>query len=166
VNNIVLQAFELKKHFGDVRAVDGINLAVRQGEVFGFLGPNGSGKTTTIGLLLGLLNATAGRVEIFGRPISPVCTKPLRRVGSLVGAPALVPYLSGRENLCLLARLNAEVGGKRVNEVLAQVGIVDAADRQVKEYSTGMKQHRRARSGSHRHPGTSKRSIESAAAYS
>ncbi len=136
----VLQTRGLTKHFGPVRAVDGVDLMVHRGEVFGFLGPNGSGKTTTIGMLLGLIWPTAGTAELFGEVISPERTLPLRRVGSLVGAPGLVPYLSGRENLQLLACLSPVVKNGRVDTVLAQTGLSEAARRKVKGYSTGMKQ--------------------------
>jgi ABC-type multidrug transport system ATPase subunit len=140
MNDIVLQTHALTKHFGDVVAVDSIDLDVYQGEVFGFLGPNGAGKTTAIGMARGLIHATAGRVEIFGQHVSPAHPEPLRRVGSLVGAPALIPYLSGRENLHLLARLHPSVDETRVAEVLAQVKLTEAAGRKVKGYSSGMKQ--------------------------
>jgi ABC-2 type transport system ATP-binding protein len=136
----VLQTRGLAKHFGQVRAVDGVDLGVRRGEVYGFLGPNGSGKTTTIGMLLGLIHPTAGEVELFGQAVSPERTRPLRRVGSLVGAPGLVPYLSGRDNLLLLAQLHPTVVNGRVEAVLAQTGLSAAAHRKVKGYSTGMKQ--------------------------
>ena len=136
----VLQTRGLTKHFGPVRAVDGVDLMVRRGQVFGFLGPNGSGKTTTIGMLLGLIHPTAGAAELFGEPVSPERTGPLRRVGSLVGAPGLVPYLTGRENLQMLARLSPQVHNGQVDAVLAQTGLAEAARRKVKDYSTGMKQ--------------------------
>jgi ABC-type multidrug transport system ATPase subunit len=136
----VLQTLGLTKHFGSVRAVDGVDLMVRRGEVFGFLGPNGSGKTTTIGMLLGLIHPTAGEAELFGEAVSPEQTRPLRRVGSLVGAPGLIPYLSGRDNLQVLARLDPRVENGRVAAVLAQTGLSEAAGRKVAGYSTGMKQ--------------------------
>jgi len=140
MSDIVLQTHRLVKRFGSVVAVDGVSLAVRRGEVFGFLGPNGAGKTTTIGMVLGLIHPTAGRVEVLGQEVAPGRVTPLRRVGSLVGTPGLVPYLSGRENLRLLARLYPEVGDRQVEAVLEQVGLGPAAHRKVKEYSTGMRQ--------------------------
>ena len=138
--NIVLQTHQLSKRYNNVLAVDGVDLEVYEGEVFGFLGPNGAGKTTTIGMALGLVEATNGRVEIFGQPITPSHTHPLRRVGALVGAPALIPYLSGADNLRLLARLEGNIPASRIAAVLAQVGMSEAADRKVQGYSTGMKQ--------------------------
>jgi len=103
---IILQVQDLKKYFGRVHAVDGVNLKVIRGQIYGFLGPNGSGKTTTIGMILGLIHPTGGKVTVFGKTVSPSQTKPLREVGALVGAPALVPYLSARQNLKLIARFN------------------------------------------------------------
>lgn len=140
MSDIVLQTFNLSKQFGDVTAVAGIDLPVYRGEVFGFLGPNGAGKTTTIGMALGLIHPTAGRVEIFGEPVTPGRTRPLRRVGALVGDASLLPYLSGRENLRLLARLYPGVGERQVEAMLDRVGLAQAAARPVKGYSTGMKQ--------------------------
>lgn len=139
-DNPILQTHDLKKHFGKVRAVDGINLNVSRGDVYGFLGPNGSGKTTTIGLILGLLHPTAGRVTLFGEQVSPYRNRALRRVGSLVGAPSLVPYLSARQNLEIVARLGQEVNPGRVDEILETVDLQGDADRQAGNYSTGMKQ--------------------------
>jgi ABC-type multidrug transport system ATPase subunit len=138
--NAVIQTRGLTKHFGSVRAVDGVDLTVRRSEVFGFLGPNGSGKTTTIGMLLGLIHPTAGEVKLFGEAVSPEQTRPLRRVGSLVGAPGLIPYLSGRDNLQVLARLNPQVKNGQVDAVFARTGLTDASQRKVAGYSTGMKQ--------------------------
>ncbi len=138
--DVVLATYDLKKHFGSVAAVNGISLEVRRGEVFGFLGPNGAGKSTTIGMLLGLLHPTAGGVEIFGEPVTPRHTRALRRTGALLGSPGLYPYLSGRDNLALLARLSPKVSRGRVDEVLAQVALTEAAGRKMSSYSTGMKQ--------------------------
>jgi ABC-2 type transport system ATP-binding protein len=139
-DEIVLRTQNLRKEFGAVRAVDGIDLAVRRGRVTGFLGPNGAGKTTTIGMVLGLIHPSAGRVELFGQPVGPGRNGLLRRVGSLVGAPALLPYLSARDNLRLLARLHPGVSAARIEEVLAQLDLTGAAGRRAGKYSSGMKQ--------------------------
>ncbi len=136
----VLETHDLTKRFGDLVAVDRVNLRVERGECFGFLGPNGAGKTTTLSLILGLLYPTAGRIEILGEEVTPTRTAPLRHVGALVGTPGFLPYLSGRENLRLLARLYPDVDDRRVEEVLEQVGLREAAGRKVKGYSTGMRQ--------------------------
>jgi ABC-2 type transport system ATP-binding protein len=140
MSTFVLKTNDLSKKFGDFQAVDKVNLQVPQGVVFGFLGPNGAGKTTTISMVLGLLHPTAGRVEVLGEPVTPSHTNTLRRVGSLVGAPGMVPYMSGRDNLRLLARTHPQVDDRRVDEVLEQVGLVSAAHRKFQGYSTGMKQ--------------------------
>ncbi len=135
-----LRLTDLTKRFGAVLALDHLHLEVRRGECLGFLGPNGAGKTTTIGLILGLLHPTAGRVEVFGQPVTPRQQAALRQVGALTAAPGFYPYLSGRDNLRLLARLYPEVDDRRVEEVLAEMGLTQAAGRKVKGYSTGMKQ--------------------------
>lgn len=142
MNTVVLQTEDLKKYFsrGGVKAVDGVNLSVQRGEVFGFLGPNGAGKTTTIGMILGLLHATSGSVTVLGQPVTPTHTTPLRAVGALVGAPALFPYLSARDNLGLIARLDGPAAEERITSTLALVGLTEAADRKAGKYSTGMKQ--------------------------
>lgn len=140
MRSIILQTDNLSKNFGPVTAVQSVNLRVQQGEVFGFLGPNGAGKTTTIGMVLGLIHPTAGSITLFNQPVSPGHNRALKNVGSLIGAPALIPYLSARENLRLLARLHPEVENGRVDELLTLVGLNDAADRKIKGYSTGMKQ--------------------------
>jgi ABC-type multidrug transport system ATPase subunit len=139
-NKTVLQTHELKKFFGNVRAVDGVSLTVSQGQVYGFLGPNGSGKTTTIGMILGLLHPNAGSVTVFGERVTPSDTKPLRRVGALVGAPSLAPYLSARQNLEVLARLSPDLPRNRVDEILEIVNLSQAANRRAGQFSTGMKQ--------------------------
>lgn len=140
MSDIILQTHNLSKQYGDVLAVDDISLPVHRGELFGFLGPNGAGKTTTIGMALGLIHASAGSIELFGQPVTPGQTLPLRQVGSLVGAPSLIPYLSGRANLNLVARLHSDVDERRVAEVLDMVGLTAAAGRKTSGYSTGMKQ--------------------------
>lgn len=139
-NDIVLETRKLKKVFGTVRAVDGVSIRVERGQVYGFLGPNGSGKTTTIGMILGLLHPTSGTVSVFGELLSPYYTRPLHRVGSLIGAPALLPYLSARQNLELLARFSPETHSTRIDEILELVGLEGDAKRRAGQFSTGMKQ--------------------------
>lgn len=139
-NDIILQTEGLKKYFGKVHAVDGVTISVPRGLVYGFLGPNGSGKTTTIGMILGLLHPTAGSVTLFGERVTPSHTKPLRRVGALVGQPSLVPYLTARQNLELLAHLRRDLPRGRVDEILEIVGLHKAANRRAGHFSTGMKQ--------------------------
>jgi len=139
MSDIILETENLSKAYGHFLAVDQVNLKVRRGEVFGFLGPNGAGKTTTIAVLLGLMHATAGKVKIFAQEVAPGRTQALRKVGSLVGDPGLIPHLSGRANLHLLAKLNG-IEAERVAEVLETVDMAQAADRKFGSYSMGMKQ--------------------------
>lgn len=140
MNNIILQTDDLSKNFGAVTAVQSINLRVQQGEVFGFLGPNGAGKTTTIGMVLGLIHPSAGRITLFGQPVTPHHNGALKQVGSLVGAPSLLPYLTAQQNLQLVAKLHDGVENGRIQEILELVGLTNAAERKVQGFSTGMKQ--------------------------
>ncbi len=141
----------LSKRYDDVAAVDGLDLSVERGELFGFLGPNGAGKTTTIRMALGLILPTEGRVELLGEPVRPDHA-PLGRVGALVEEPAFWKYLSGRKNLEYLARAGGDGDGvrrrlERVDEVLEEVGLSAAADKRVKAYSQGMRQRLGDRAG-------------------
>ncbi len=140
MTNIVLETKDLSKTYGKLRAVDTVNIAAYEGEVFGFLGPNGSGKTTTLGMALGLVHPTAGAVCIFGKRVTPDHVSALRDVGALLGAPAFVPYLSAWDNLDLLRRLCPGVDRKRIADVLKLVGLAEVAGRKVGKFSTGMRQ--------------------------
>jgi ABC-type multidrug transport system ATPase subunit len=134
----------LVKRFGRLRAVDGIDLDVRAGDIYGFLGANGSGKTTTVRMLLGLVLPTSGQVELLGQPMPRAARRVLPRVGSLIEGPAAYGHLSGRENLALLDASGP--GGswrtrrKRIAEVLDQVGLAGVGRKPVKAYSLGMRQ--------------------------
>jgi ABC-2 type transport system ATP-binding protein len=128
-----------RRRRGRTVAVDGLDLSVPEGSVFGFLGPNGSGKTTTIRMLLGLVRPSAGTARLFGEPVPAALPHLIRRLGSIVEAPALFPTMSGRENLRLLARIDG-IGRQRVERVLEQAGLAERADDQVRKYSLGMRQ--------------------------
>jgi ABC-2 type transport system ATP-binding protein len=134
----------LTKRFRRQIAVDRIDLEVRGGAVYGFLGPNGSGKTTTIRMLLGLIAPTAGEISLLGSPMPAASRRVLRRVGSLVEGPAFHPYLSGRANL---ARLDAadrysdpRTSRMRIDSALDRVGLLAAANKRYRAYSLGMRQ--------------------------
>ncbi|MDP9340587.1 MAG: ABC transporter ATP-binding protein [Actinomycetota bacterium] len=120
-------------------AVDGLDLAVPDGGVYGFLGPNGAGKTTTIRCLLGLVRPTRGRLRLLGADTPDRLATVIRRVGSIVETPAFVPHFSGRLNLELLGRLQG-VGRQTVEATLERVGLADRAGDQVRKYSLGMRQ--------------------------
>ena len=120
-------------------AVDGLDLEVPEGGVYGFLGPNGSGKTTTIRCLLGLVRPTAGALRLFGKPVPSVLPEAALRIGAIVETPALFPTMSGRQNLLILGRV-AGIGRSRVDAVLADVGLAERADDAVAKYSLGMRQ--------------------------
>ncbi|SDX79020.1 ABC-2 type transport system ATP-binding protein [Modestobacter sp. DSM 44400] len=121
------------------RALDGLDLVVEAGGVHGFLGPNGSGKTTTIRVLLGLIRPDAGEVRLLDRPVPAALPQVIGSVGALVETPLFFPGFSGRLNLRLLADI-AGLPYTRVDEVLALVDLTDRAEDRVKGYSLGMKQ--------------------------
>jgi ABC-2 type transport system ATP-binding protein len=122
-----------------VPAIDGLDLAIPEAGVFGFLGPNGSGKTTTIRCVLGLVRPTRGRIRLLGRPVPGGLHDSMRHVGAIVESPALFPTMTGRENLRLLGAID-RIGNRRVEEVLGFVGLDDRAGDLVTKYSLGMRQ--------------------------
>ena len=124
---------------GGFAALDGLDLEVPSGGVHGFLGPNGSGKTTTFRLLLGLARPTSGTIRVLGQQVTSPSDAVLARVGATVGQPGFTPGFTGRRNLMLLARA-AGVPRARVKEVLTAVGLRDAASRRYRRYSLGMRQ--------------------------
>jgi ABC-2 type transport system ATP-binding protein len=143
-SGLTIQTQGLTKRFGQQLAVDGLDLAVPQGAVFGFLGPNGSGKTTTIRMLLGLAAASAGSVRLLGMDMPGRFQEVLPHVGALVEGPAFYPFLSGTANLHRLdaATRHAAPATRRarVNQALERVGLGHAAGKRVHAYSLGMKQ--------------------------
>jgi ABC-2 type transport system ATP-binding protein len=129
----------LTKRFGDRLAVDSLDLEVPHGQVFGFLGPNGAGKTTTIGMLLGLIRPTAGRAFVLGHDVALEPEHALAAVGAMIETPAFYPYLSGRDNLRLLARA-AGLPDDRAERALQTVDLLAHARNKFRAYSQGMKQ--------------------------
>ena len=143
-SELAIQTRELAKQFGTQRAVDSINLSVPKGSVFGFLGPNGSGKTTTIRMLLGLSEATSGQIQLLGHEMPRDKRAALAKVGALVEGPAFYPYMSGRNNLLRLDAADQDSDPKtaqqRVDQALERVGLSAAAKKKTHAYSLGMKQ--------------------------
>jgi ABC-2 type transport system ATP-binding protein len=134
----------LTRRFGDQTAVDAVDLEVPRGAVFGFLGPNGCGKTTTIRMLLGLLSADSGDIEVLGRPMPRDLGDVLPRVGALIEGPAFHLYLSGWDNLRRLdmcdRTADPRTSQRRIDEALARVGLTAARGKKYRQYSLGMKQ--------------------------
>ena len=140
----VIATHDLVKRYGAFTAVDRVSLDVREGDRYGFLGPNGSGKTTTVRMLLGLVLPTSGSVEVLGRPMPRARAQVLPQVGALIEGPASIAHLSGRTNLRLYD--GAGRGGSRrtrrdrVEQALERVGLAGVDERPVKQYSLGMRQ--------------------------
>jgi ABC-2 type transport system ATP-binding protein len=130
----------LRRSFGEVEAVAGIDLEVRHGEIFAFLGPNGAGKTTMIRTLLGLTQPTSGDVTLLGLPQPAKRAEALARVGAIVEEPKFHPHLTGRENLKIVAAARDRAAEGRIAESLERVGLAHRADDRVKTYSLGMRQ--------------------------
>jgi len=134
----------LTKRYGRTLAVAGVDLAVREGDRYGFLGPNGSGKPTLVRMLLGLVYATSGEIEVLGKPVPKRVAEVLPQVGALVEGPAAYPHLSGRRNLALLDAAGRGGGRRtrrqRIDDALEQVGLAAVDQRPVKAYSLGMRQ--------------------------
>ncbi len=139
----VIQTQELTKRYGDFVAVDRLNLVVEPGEVFGLLGPNGSGKTTTILMLLGLTEPTSGTVRVMGLDPARQPLSVKSRVGYIPDQVGFYDDLTARENLIYIAKLNGiprEEAYRRIDEALEQMGLKEVADRPVGTYSRGMRQ--------------------------
>ena len=140
----MIRTAAVTKRFGPIVAVDGVDLDVREGDRYGLLGPNGSGKTTLVRMLLGLVFATSGRIEVLDRPVPRRVKEVLPQVGALVEGPAGYPHLSGRTNLRLFDA--AGPGGARrtrrhrVDEALERVGLGGIDARPLRAYSLGMRQ--------------------------
>jgi ABC-2 type transport system ATP-binding protein len=143
-DDLAIETRGLTKKFGSYAAVKNIDLRVPHGAVFGFLGPNGSGKTTTIRLLLGLASPTSGQARVLGSDVASHRGLVLPRVGALVEGPGFYPYLSGAANLRRLDSADRYAPGRtrhaRVADALERVGLSSAANKTVKAYSLGMKQ--------------------------
>ena len=126
--SLIIQACELTKRFGDTLAVDSVDLNVAQGEIYGFLGLNGAGKTITIRSLLGMIRPTRGSVRLFGVLVGPMGGGPWDRVGHMVEAPAAYPELSVRQNLEIAARLRGVRRSSGISEKIDRFGLTSDAD--------------------------------------
>jgi ABC-2 type transport system ATP-binding protein len=144
VAELAVRTSGLTKRFGAQTVVDDIDLEVPNGAVYGFLGPNGSGKTTTIRMLLGLVTPTTGGVELLGAPMPGGAPEVLPAVGALVEGPAFHPYLSGRQNLLRLdagdRSADPRTATSRTDAALDRVGLLAAAGKRYRAYSLGMRQ--------------------------
>ncbi|MEZ4642462.1 MAG: ABC transporter ATP-binding protein [Chloroflexota bacterium] len=136
--NAVIETHQLHKHFGNIRAINGLDLQVGQGEIYGLLGPNGSGKTTLIRLITGLLHPTDGRIIVLGQPMPHKGV--LAQIGYMTQASALYEDLTIRENVAFFAAMCGGVSRQRVTEVIALVDLTDRANSLVRTLSGGMKQ--------------------------
>jgi len=136
----VLETSGLTKRFGDRVAVDDVDLRVPRGAAFGYLGPNGAGKTTLIRMLLGLTEATSGRMHLLGRSVPAERAAALARVGAIVEEPRFHGHLTGRENLTVIAAAREPEAHARIEGALARAGLSQRADERVKRYSLGMRQ--------------------------
>ena len=132
-----LEVHGLTKRYGKTLAVDNVTFSVQSGQVFGFLGPNGSGKTTTIGMIFDVINPTDGKISLFGRSNREALAQ--RRLGGTLEQPNLYPYMTGHDNLLIVATVKG-LDKKYVEPALKAVELLDAANRVVSGYSLGMKQ--------------------------
>jgi len=137
----VIQVNNISKHFGSLKALDGLSFEVQAGQVFGFLGQNGSGKSTTIRMLLSLIHPTSGSIQIFGDSIASNRNKVLEEIGAIIERPDLYPYLSAKEHLQLFAKLRSKkITPSSIEDTLVKVGLKDRAKDKVHTFSLGMKQ--------------------------
>jgi ABC-2 type transport system ATP-binding protein len=140
MTQMVLQTEQLSKNYGQRVVVDRLSLTVERGDIFGFLGQNGAGKSTTIRMTLGLVRPTSGRVNVLGYDMSRQPLQALKRIGAIIEAPAFYENFSGRQNLWMLAAMSGGADQKRIEMVLEIVGLRERAHDPVSVYSHGMRQ--------------------------
>ncbi|VAW30635.1 Efflux ABC transporter, ATP-binding protein [hydrothermal vent metagenome] len=140
VPNPIVQTDSLTKRYGNMLAVDKLNITVYEGDVYGLLGPNGAGKTTIIAMMLGLVYPTHGSVQIAGYSIASERQKALQTVGAMIETPAFYPYLSGRDNLYIMGSLRQKINKIQLDEILEWVGLRAHQHKRFNNYSLGMKQ--------------------------
>jgi len=136
----VLKVNDLTKTYKNGRGIIDISFEIEKGDIFGLLGPNGSGKTTTMKIITGLSYADKGSVQILGRDSLDGSSNALKEIGCLIEAPAIYDYLTARENLKLAANYYDNIKAPRIDDMLKQTGLIKYADEKVKNFSLGMKQ--------------------------
>jgi len=137
----IIKVDNLSKQYHEVKAVNDISFTVNTGDIYGFLGQNGAGKSTTIRMLLTLISPTAGTIELFGKNLHANRKEVLQQIGAVIEKPDLYKYLTGYENLSLFARMSGvKVTQKKLTDQLEQVGLTERAHSKVRTYSQGMKQ--------------------------
>ena len=137
----VIKVKALSKNFGALKAVDQLSFEVEAGQVYGFLGQNGSGKSTTIRMLLSLIHPSEGHIEMFGQSLTDHRSAILEQVGAVIERPDLYPYLTAQEHLTLFAKLRKQkISPAKIEATLTQVGLLLRANDKVQTYSLGMKQ--------------------------
>ena len=140
MQKVILRCENLKKNFGQREILKGVSLKLMEGDILGFIGPNGAGKTTTIKLMLGLQSITSGKVFINGYDVETDFTKAIENVGTIVESPDLYMYMSGYDNLKLVANLYKNVDKQRIDEIVKLVGLENRIKDKVSKYSLGMRQ--------------------------
>src|SRR5262252_5178143 len=136
----VVETNDLTKRFGDRVAVNGVDLRIPAGSAFGYLGPNGAGKTTLIRMLLGLTSVSSGDVRILGHSMPAGRAEALARVGAIVEEPRFHGYLTGRQNMQIVAAARDREAARRIADAIERVGLAKRADDRVRTYSLGMRQ--------------------------
>jgi ABC-type multidrug transport system ATPase subunit len=137
----IIDVDHVSKDFKEIKAVDDLSFSVPQGKVYGFLGQNGAGKSTTIRILLTLIEPTEGKIEIFGLNLKKNRKEILRKTGAIIEKPDLYKYLTAKENLEIFAAMSrVKISEKKIMEQLEMVGLAERADSKIKTYSQGMKQ--------------------------
>lgn len=137
----IIEVRDLTRLFKDIRAVDGLSFSVPSGDVYGFLGQNGAGKSTTIRMLLTLVRPTSGEIRIFGMDLQKHRKEILRQTGAIIERPDLYKYLTAKENLRIFSRISGvKLSRQQIMEHLDRVGLAERADSKVRTYSQGMKQ--------------------------
>lgn len=137
----IIEVRNLSKNFKEIKAVNDLSFSVEQGQVYGFLGQNGAGKSTTIRMLLTLIQPSSGEIEVFGLNLKKHRKEIVRQVGAIIERPDLYKYLTALENLRIFAAMSGvKVSEKKLMDQLAMVGLAERANSKVKTYSQGMKQ--------------------------